>query len=284
MIQQVYKYLKTNRESSIDEAVKIIEQISNVKKIQIEEVINLKSEWRQYKSDYRLGIDRAKLPDKLKNVKNTILSICTHLKSREDNISTFEYNFNPKPKLFISFNNQDKEHVDLIESVIGNDFVEVIRFDKHFNGSNDIEDSINASIKKSKATLLIVSFHSLSSAWVGTETHLSLVSEDLLNRKIFVCSFDNSLFDPILISEIAIELENKKNTFNEEIRRRKYSDNVDENIETYDFDEDNHRIVVHKSSFINTVKALKKKPNYLLFGKGLEEELRRLVKDIKEII
>ncbi len=278
--EQIDVYLKRNTENSTDKAILIIDDFCKGKNIQLSEIEILKNEWKEYKSNTWLGLNQKDATQKLKNIYSKINSICRKLEPYQEGFTNFYVFSKSKPKIFVSFNKDDKDKVDMIESYIGNEFAEVIRFDKHFIGSKDIEESIDESISDSRITLLIVTYSSLSSSWVWEEVYLSLRTEKALKRKLFICSFDDTLFDADQITQISLDIERKNQIIEKEIKKRR----TNAGVETYDIDDDRLRIIVHSSTFIDTVKKLKRKPIYSLFGELLQSEFDRLINDIKKII
>jgi len=278
--EKINKYLGYETESSIEKAIKDIDEFCKKINILAGDIKILNEDWNNYKNDSWLGINTKDLEKRKKNICDKIKLICYKLEPYQENFNGFYIISKPKPKIFISFNKNDTTNVDFLESNFGNQFVEIIRFDKHFNGSKDIEDSIDDSISESKITLLVVTENSLSSSWVWEEVYLSLRTERALKRKLFVCSFDNSIFDSDKINQIALEIDAKSKLLEKEIIKRRKKITTD----SFDIDEEKLRVALHQTIFIKVINKLKQKPVYLLFGEKLALEMQRLIKDIKEVI
>ncbi|MEM9921413.1 MAG: TIR domain-containing protein [Bacteroidota bacterium] len=100
-----------------------------------------------------------------------------------------------KKKVFLSYRHDDSEVALKVKAFLEDNGLEVLIDVEQLGAGGNITDFIKKMIRKSDATLSLVSTESLSSPWVSKESDLTLQAEEFQDgTKFFTCSIDNEFF------------------------------------------------------------------------------------------
>ncbi len=101
-----------------------------------------------------------------------------------------------KKTVFISYNHADEDTAAMLKKKLLKKNITVILDSDTMIGGTGIDDFITQSIKRSQATISIISTNSLSSGWVGIETLNTLNFKRFFPEKKFIpCYIDTGFFD-----------------------------------------------------------------------------------------
>jgi len=101
----------------------------------------------------------------------------------------------PDPKVFISYNHNDKAIAIKIKKAIEAAKIEVVIDSKNMKAGEDINTFIRKSLKASTIIVSLVSNSSLESAWVGMETIDTVFLETYTdNKKLIACYLEDDFF------------------------------------------------------------------------------------------
>ena len=108
-----------------------------------------------------------------------------------------------KPKVFISYNQQDSFAMRSVKSHLESNGVQVVVDIQNLAIGDNIKDFIDKALKENQFILSIISEHSLRSGWVNQELNTTLLLRNfgkkwlpvLLDKKCFEASFFNALMD-----------------------------------------------------------------------------------------
>ena len=99
------------------------------------------------------------------------------------------------PKVFISYNHQDKEQARAVRQFLEQKGVAVTIDEEDLDPGESIEAFINESLKKVDFVISMVSKNSLQSTWVSTESTMSMVLQKTTENTCIPVSLDHALFD-----------------------------------------------------------------------------------------
>ncbi len=103
-------------------------------------------------------------------------------------------NVDNPPRVFISYNHQDKASVTTLKLLLKLANIPVTIDEELMLAGQDIEQFINQCIRDTEVTLSVVSDNSLESAWVAMETTNTFVAQNLGKKKFIPCYIDSNFF------------------------------------------------------------------------------------------
>lgn len=114
-----------------------------------------------------------------------------------------------KPKVFISYNHGDHADMRIIKYELEKAGIEVTVDIQNMEISGSIQKFINDAIKNNEFILSIVSERSLSSGWVGKETSMVLLLNQLDEKKWIPVDIDKKCFDDEFYTQKLLEFDKK---------------------------------------------------------------------------
>lgn len=179
------------------------------------------------------------------------------------------------PKVFISYNHQDKVQASAIRLYLEKHGIDVTIDESDLEPGGSVELFITESLKKVDFVVSIVSRNSLQSSWVGVESTMSIVLQKTTEKKFIPVSLDDAVFNAGFYFESIDAIDTKVKEARSNITKA-----LDRGISPRPFQDELNRFEDAKNNLGQIMAQLKKVLIINVSGAGFEEGMNRVVKRV----
>jgi hypothetical protein len=176
------------------------------------------------------------------------------------------------PKVFISYNHEDKVQVSAIRQYLEKHGIDVTD-ESDLEPGGSIELFIRESLKKVDFVVSMVSRNSLQSSWVGVESTMSIVLQKTTEKKFILVSLDDAVFNAGFYFESIDAIDTKVKEARSNITKA-----LDRGISPRPFQDELNRFEDAKNNLGQIIEQLKKVLIIDISGAGFEDGMNRVVK------